>query len=377
MFVCVVFVNPMMCVCVRVCVCAPHSFGGGGGADMDVNIDMPIGVASHEHSTGGGDFSGAAATWATKNQHGTDQQRHIAAGRLRDLPMMTVLADRLAHRRTPTQAGAVAAPLRWPLWKSESREQWAAAIATLSRRQAHVQTLGLCATGTEFVRPLAPTAPATGRPRGFVWGVGFRVERFTWVLTPRPLPFGNSTSGTRAHTMRGGHTHCTVHCSAPVRVARFCLTVDLIATGHSSRTRTNAGCRGHFACLFQGGQPLPQARGSVGEGVAGRARGPAPSTCTPNPQSVVPDAEGPSECACMDGWPSPKAASEWRELCRGIAGRFGGDENGITKLGVRERDAGRNVLEGGGVTPSRAPSLCPATVSLTASASFNGICNRK
>ena len=27
--------------------------------------------------------------------------------------------------------------------------------------------------------------------------------------------------------------------------------------------------------------------------------------------------------------------------------------------------------------PSRAPSLCPATVSLTASASFNGICNRQ
>ena len=28
-------------------------------------------------------------------------------------------------------------------------------------------------------------------------------------------------------------------------------------------------------------------------------------------------------------------------------------------------------------SPSRAPSLCPATVPLTPSASFNGICNRR
>ena len=41
----------------------------------------------------------------------------------------------------------------------------------------------------------------------------------------------------------------------------------------------------------------------------------------------------------------------------------------------------RDALEGGGGTPpprpSRACSLCPATVSLTASAGFNGICNRQ
>ena len=32
---------------------------------------------------------------------------------------------------------------------------------------------------------------------------------------------------------------------------------------------------------------------------------------------------------------------------------------------------------GGGLPPSRAPRLCPATVPLTASASVNGICNRQ
>ena len=40
----------------------------------------------------------------------------------------------------------------------------------------------------------------------------------------------------------------------------------------------------------------------------------------------------------------------------------------------------RDALEGGGVPPpppSRAPSLCPATVPLTPSASLNGICNRQ
>ena len=40
---------------------------------------------------------------------------------------------------------------------------------------------------------------------------------------------------------------------------------------------------------------------------------------------------------------------------------------------------GRDALEGGQVPslPSRAPSLCPAAVSLTPSASLNGICNRQ
>ena len=45
-----------------------------------------------------------------------------------------------------------------------------------------------------------------------------------------------------------------------------------------------------------------------------------------------------------------------------------------------EGGGGRDALEGGEVPPpplsSRAPSLRPATAFLTASASFNGICNR-
>ena len=46
-----------------------------------------------------------------------------------------------------------------------------------------------------------------------------------------------------------------------------------------------------------------------------------------------------------------------------------------------QRPKGRDALEGGQVRPppplSRAPSLCPATVPVTASASFNGIQNRQ
>ena len=48
-----------------------------------------------------------------------------------------------------------------------------------------------------------------------------------------------------------------------------------------------------------------------------------------------------------------------------------------------QQPSGRDALEGREVPPppppppSRAPSLCPATVPLTASASFNGICNRQ
>ena len=36
-----------------------------------------------------------------------------------------------------------------------------------------------------------------------------------------------------------------------------------------------------------------------------------------------------------------------------------------------------DALEGGEVPPSRAPSLCPAIVSLAPSPSLNGICNRQ
>ena len=48
-------------------------------------------------------------------------------------------------------------------------------------------------------------------------------------------------------------------------------------------------------------------------------------------------------------------------------------------LGTAGGGGGRDALEGKEVPPppSRAPSLCPATVSLTPSASFSGIGNRQ
>ena len=59
--------------------------------------------------------------------------------------------------------------------------------------------------------------------------------------------------------------------------------------------------------------------------------------------------------------------------------RSGGPISTATQRG-RKGGAGRDALEGGKVPPSppsRAPSLCAATVSLTPSAGFNGICNRQ
>ena len=47
-------------------------------------------------------------------------------------------------------------------------------------------------------------------------------------------------------------------------------------------------------------------------------------------------------------------------------------------IGGGGRAGSRGALEGGEIPPpSRAPSLCPATVPLTPSTSFNGICNRQ
>ena len=60
-----------------------------------------------------------------------------------------------------------------------------------------------------------------------------------------------------------------------------------------------------------------------------------------------------------------------------------GDGHGCTRrVGAIRLGAwgtGRDALEGGEVPcpPFRAPSLCPATVSLTPSASLNGIRNRQ
>ena len=55
-----------------------------------------------------------------------------------------------------------------------------------------------------------------------------------------------------------------------------------------------------------------------------------------------------------------------------------GAEHPEAGAGVWSTAKGRDALEGGRVPPppSRASSLCPATVPLTASAAFNGICNR-
>ena len=52
---------------------------------------------------------------------------------------------------------------------------------------------------------------------------------------------------------------------------------------------------------------------------------------------------------------------------------------GLSSALIMDYVTGRDALEGAGVPPppSRAPSLCPATVSLTPSASLNGICNRQ
>ena len=55
---------------------------------------------------------------------------------------------------------------------------------------------------------------------------------------------------------------------------------------------------------------------------------------------------------------------------------------GVPAVKVGETSAPGMHWKGGSFTPpppapSRAPSLCPATVSLTPSASFNGICNRQ
>ena len=56
-----------------------------------------------------------------------------------------------------------------------------------------------------------------------------------------------------------------------------------------------------------------------------------------------------------------------------------GAEHPEAGAGVWSTAKGRDALERGGGTPppSRASSLCPATVPLTAGTAFNGICNRQ
>ena len=101
------------------------------------------------------------------------------------------------------------------------------------------------------------------------------------------------------------------------------------------------------------------------------------------------------------GWPGPQTSNgltprKGTQLQKGVGIK---DGVGVRKPGAQSqrepavlfgglsavgsggpRGGGRDALEGGRYPPSplsRAPSLCPATVPLTLSASFNGICNRQ
>ena len=121
-----------------------------------------------------------------------DQQRHITAHRMDNIPTMTVLAHRSSHRNTlldttcllcgaqPETAphlwacsaqahawgparqrlaewldrrlGRRAAPVRHQLWVPAALEQWAAALRTPSMQRAHLECAGPNALGTEFIR---------------------------------------------------------------------------------------------------------------------------------------------------------------------------------------------------------------------------------
>ena len=120
-----------------------------------------------------------------------DQQRHITAHRMDNVPTMTVLAQRSSHRNTvldttcllckaqpetvphlwaysaqshewgPTRrrlaawldqmVGPRAAPVRHQLWEPAIVEQWAAALRTPSMQWAHLECTGPHAPGTEFL----------------------------------------------------------------------------------------------------------------------------------------------------------------------------------------------------------------------------------
>ena len=121
-----------------------------------------------------------------------DQQRHITAHRMDNIPTMTVLAHRSSHRDTVLDAtcllcgaqpetmphlwacsaqshewgparqrlatwldqkvGTRAAPVRHQLWEPAVLEQWAAALRTPSMQRAHLECTGPHALGTEFLR---------------------------------------------------------------------------------------------------------------------------------------------------------------------------------------------------------------------------------
>ena len=121
-----------------------------------------------------------------------DQQRHITAHRVDNIPTMTILAHRSSRRNTvldttcllcgaqPETAphlwacsaqahewgparrrlaewldrkmGGRAAPVRHQLWEPAVLEQWAAALRTPSMQRAHLECTGPHTLGTEFIR---------------------------------------------------------------------------------------------------------------------------------------------------------------------------------------------------------------------------------
>ena len=122
----------------------------------------------------------------------SDQQRHITAHRMDNIPPMTVLAHRSSHRDTvldttcllcgaqpetaphlwacsaqshewepacqrlaawlDQKVGTRAAPVRHQLWEPAVLEQWAAALRTPSMQRAHMECSRPHALGTEFIR---------------------------------------------------------------------------------------------------------------------------------------------------------------------------------------------------------------------------------
>ena len=121
-----------------------------------------------------------------------DQQRHITAHRMDNVPTMTVLAHRSSHQGTvldttcllcgtqpetaphlwacsaqshewgparrrlaawlDQKVGPRAAPVRHQLWEPTVLEQWAAALRTPSMQLAHLECTGPHSLGTEFLR---------------------------------------------------------------------------------------------------------------------------------------------------------------------------------------------------------------------------------
>ena len=122
----------------------------------------------------------------------SDQQRHIAAQGMDNIPTMTVLAHRSSHRDTvldttcllygaqpktaphlwacsaqshewgparqrlaewlDQKVGRRAASVRHQLWEPTLLEQWAAALHTPSMQRAHMECSGPHTLGTKFIR---------------------------------------------------------------------------------------------------------------------------------------------------------------------------------------------------------------------------------